>query len=110
MMRGELLHASARARGSFDRCIAPALVQHVARLLRSTTRRPTTGLIAAHLLVNVCDELRLFGFDFLGRSSRDVAYHYYDERKPRIRAHGWTREQAILQRMQALGLLQVETD
>jgi len=93
----------------FDHCIHPHFLEHVARFMPPTRsaaqaeQRPTTGLIAVFFLINLCDNIALFGFDH-----RNETYHYWASGKAkRIGVHSWSHEAALLRKMQQLRLLSI---
>lgn len=96
----------------FDECIHPRFVDHVFQQLQPTRpsrlhaeQKPTTGLMAVLFLINVCDNVAVFGFDHA-----HAAYHYWDPHAlKRVGPHQWSHELALLKKLQALRLLILKT-
>jgi beta-1,6-galactosyltransferase len=107
--------AAAPRQKLFDECIHPRFYEHVASFMPKPSRqqqhnslfadqRPTTGLVAVLMLINICDSVAVFGFDH-----RNESYHYWQSgRTKRIGVHQWSFEAALLRKMQALRLLFVK--
>lgn len=93
----------------FDQCLHPTFLDHVARFMppsrndAQAEQRPTTGLVAVFFLINICDNIALFGFDH-----RNETYHYWQSGKTkRVGVHSWSHEAALLRKMQQLRLLSI---
>lgn len=74
----------------------------VARFIKSSSRKPTTGLIALFFTLRICDTLHLYGFD---AGNADERYHYFSTRKKRKSAHSFDREGSIIRAMAGANLL-----
>jgi len=100
------------------RIMHPELVEELCRhdLMCDSIKRPSTGLLAAHLAMQMCaSRPKLFGFDV-----HSIPFHYYDppdtvcdaevggRRHSLQSVHMWSSEQMLLRRWGDAGLVELD--
>jgi hypothetical protein len=104
--KNSFLHRGVVGRGTFDYCLNPNFTTFANTFIRSESKQTSTGLLTTMFLLNICDRLDLYGFDFAS-GAPEHANHYYDQRKLRTKTHNFAREKYIIHHLHNIDALKL---